>query len=129
MKDGFTHVVMIFCKELVTFYSVELFLWRPGTSKKIVKAAHTQKKSSKKSKSVSERKVNIKKNKKRSGVKSNKTKKQKGGSQVGENYDEGCNQLTKKTCGKNNCVTSRIGCKKAFSSNNKQKYVFFMNSY
>ena len=64
----------------------------------------SKKKSSKKSKSVPKRKVNKKntKVKKRSAVKSNKTKKQKGGSLVGKNYDEGCNQLTKKTCGKNN---------------------------
>jgi hypothetical protein len=64
----------------------------------------SKKKSSKKSKSVPKRKVNKKntKVKKRSVVKNNKTNKQKGGSLVGKNYDEGCNQLTKKTCGKNN---------------------------
>ena len=71
------------------------------SSKRTLKSKN---KSYKKSKSVPKRKVNKKntKGKKRSAVKNNKTNKQKGGSQVGKNYDEGCYQLTKKTCGKNN---------------------------
>ena len=62
-----------------------------------------KKKSSKKSKSVPKRKVNKKntKVKKRSAVKNNKTNKQKGGSQVGENYDGKCYQLSKRECKQN----------------------------
>ena len=73
------------------------------TSKKSPKTLKS-KKTTKNSKNVSKGKVNSKnaKVKKRSAVKKNKINKQKGGSQVGKNYDEGCNQLTKKTCGKNN---------------------------
>ena len=73
------------------------------TSKKSPKTLKS-KKTTKNSKNVSKENLDKKntKVKKRSAVKKNKINKQKGGSQVGKNYDEGCNQLTKKTCVKNN---------------------------